>query len=187
MGGKPGTILPVKLICGIILSPGLSPEAVQEALKSRFGAIDHAAGPFDFSRYSDYYAPEMGGGLSRYFVSFRDLVDRTRLPDLKNETIALEADLADQGRRRVNLDPGYMTLGQLFLASTKDNFCRIYLRDGIFAEVTLVYKEDAFRPFPWTYRDYASGEYGAFFSEVRKSLHEALKKESPGKPGADLK
>jgi hypothetical protein len=74
----------------------------------------------------------------------------------------------------VNIDPGYLTLSKVVLATTKDYSHRLYLRDGIYAEVTLHYEAGAWRPWPWTYRDYASGQYLDFFERVRESLKQQL-------------
>lgn len=164
------SIEPVKLFCGVILSPTLSQDEAVAGLNGIFGVIDYISPLVDFCKYTEYYNPEMGDDLKRFFVSFEELAHRGLLPDMKLKSIQLEKKLSVDGKRRVNLDPGYMTLGQLFLASTKDNFFRIYLRDGIYAEVTLYYERGEFRSFPWTYRDYASEEYHAVFHRMRGLL-----------------
>ena len=58
-------------------------------------------------------------------------------------------------------------LGKFLLATTKDQAHRVYLRDGIFAEVTLHYHAGAFRPWEWTYADYRLPEVLAFLREAR--------------------
>ena len=153
-----------------------------EKLTTRFGQTDYISPAMDFSKYTSYYHKEMGEGLTRLFVTFKELMDRTRLPDIKQATIALEAELAQESKRRVNLDPGYLTLGQLFLASTKDNFQRIYLRDGIYAEVTLYYEQGRYRTFPWTYWDYASEEYHMVFKTIRTDYKKQLRSDTPLSP-----
>ncbi len=70
----------------------------------------------------------------------------------------------------MNLDPGYMTLGQFFLATTKDQRQRVYIRDGIYVEPTLYFQDGHFHAFDWTYRDYQSEEYIRFLESVRKGL-----------------
>jgi hypothetical protein len=167
MGSHKTCLDPVKLFCGIILSPALDFSGVKAVLEGRFGPVDYASPAMDFCKYTTYYNPEMGEGLKRLFISFEKLIDRALLPDIKKEAIEIEKDFSLQGKRRVNLDPGCMGLGQLFLASTKDNFFRIYIRDGVFEEVTLYYERGKFMTFPWTYRDYASEEYHKVFQEIR--------------------
>lgn len=167
MGRAPKKIDKVKLFSGIILSPGLDLATVVSALEAEFGPHDYLSPEIDFNRFTAYYNREMGEGLKRYFIAFRNLEDRTILPDVKLKTIALEKRFAGPSGRRVNLDPGYMTLGQIFLASTKDNFFRIYLRDTIYAEVTLYYEAGKYVSFPYTYRDYDSKDYKDIFLDIR--------------------
>jgi hypothetical protein len=167
MGNPKQAVDPVKLFFGVILSPALDFSEVRAALEGRFGPVDYASPAMDFCKYTTYYNPEMGEGLLRSFISFEKLIDRTILPDIKQGTMEIEKEFSSNGKRRVNLDPGYMSLGQLFLSSTKDNFFRIYIRDGVFEEVTLYYERGKFRTFPWTYRDYGSEEYHKVFQEIR--------------------
>jgi hypothetical protein len=70
--------------------------------------------------------------------------------------------------RPLNLDPGYLTLGKLLLASTKDFAHRIYLGRGIYAEVTLQYKHGAWRHHEYTFADYRRADYQRFFSQCRE-------------------
>ncbi len=126
---------------------------------------------FDFT---DYYTPTMGAPLYRRFYLYTPGFDPARLPEIKLRTNALEAEAArslDLGvERPLNLDPGYLTRSKLVLASTKDHAHRIYLRDGIFGEVTLHFSQKSYRSRPWTFPDYASEGYVQFFNEVRKRL-----------------
>lgn len=175
MGGVPKELEPVKLFAGLILSKEVILADIRPALETLSGPVDFVSPEMDFSKYTDYYRPEMGEGLRRVFVTFETLIDRTLLPDIKHQANRIEAELAVDGKRRVNIDPGYLTLGQLFLASTKNNFFRIYLRDRIFAEVTLYYKQGAFQSFPWTYRDYDSEEYKRVFMVMRAGYERQLR------------
>ena len=74
----------------------------------------------------------------------------------------------------MNIDPGYITLAKLVLASTKDHAHRIYLRDGIYAEVTLSFHQRQWRPHSWTFPDYARADYREFFMRCREYLHRQL-------------
>src|SRR5262245_48438634 len=118
----------------------------RQRLEHAYGAVQLASPPFSF-HHTRYYEPTMGPGLRKQLLAVRDLVSRDCLPDVKQHTIALERELADGAAypdvRPVNLDPGLLNLGKFMLASTKDQAQRIYLRDGIFAEVTLFYRAGA--------------------------------------------
>lgn len=158
------------------------------SLREAFGEIDFESEEMPFT-FTDYYEAEMGSGIRRFFVSLAELWDPARLADVKLRTDELEARFVrgegagpgDAGagrrpvqdpelasaRRSVNLDPGMLTLGRLILASTKDNAQRIPLRDGIYAEITLLYRKGNFEPLPWTYPDYRSEAYRAVLGEIR--------------------
>lgn len=145
-----------------------------ERLVALYGPVDFRSPELPF-RWTPYYDSEMGPGIVRYFLSFRDLVDPACLPDIKIATNGIEDSLARQGCRPVNLDPGLLSLGRLILATTKNRAQRIPLARGIYAEVTLLYEHHGFTPLTWTYPDYRSPEYHAIFAEIRSILHAQLK------------
>ena len=162
---------PVKLICGVLFNHAVVLGGVEEALTSAFGDVDVRSPIWPF-RYTSYYDEETGPDIQRAFFAFRRLADPEALPDAKVQTNALEDDLAKRlnltAPRPVNLDPGYVDKAKLVLATTKDYNHRVYLRAGVYAEVTLHYRKRRFEPWPWTYPDYRSAEYVEFFDEVRK-------------------
>lgn len=157
-----------RFICGIILPAGEDFQPIREKLAALFGplALENGPWPFDIA----YYQKEMGGSLERYFVAAAGEYDPARLAADKIRSNDLEDEFRRDGIRQVNLDPGYLTVAQLVLASTKNNIQRVYLRDGIFAEVTLHWEKGGWQPFPWTYADYRSGIYDPFLSKVRTQL-----------------
>jgi hypothetical protein len=124
---------------------------------------------------TDYYQPTMGPGLRKVFFTFARPFDPGNLAEVKLQANQWEQVYARQSGhpepRPLNLDPGYLTLGKLVLASTKDHAHRIYLARGIYAEVTLCYKHGRWEPHPWTFADYRRGDYQEFFSECRELLH----------------
>lgn len=157
---------PVKLICSVLTNQAALHDEAQQALQEEFGPIDYISAllPFD---HTTYYELEFGAGLMRRILAFERLIDPAALPDIKHTTNRLEQRWTVEGRRRVNLDPGYVSLAKLVLASTKDHGHRIYLRDGIYAEVTLRYRDKRFQPWEWTYPDYGSPTYCALFEHIR--------------------
>jgi hypothetical protein len=138
-----------------------------------FGTPEIISGPIPFD-FTNYYTPTMGAPLIRRFYLYSPGFQTETLPDIKIRTNALEAEAAarlDLGvKRPINLDPGYLTLSKLILASTKDHIHRIYLREGIYAEITLHYRNGTFRPGQWTFPDYASETYINFLNEARGEL-----------------
>ena len=145
----------------------------REKTVSTWSSIALESDCFDFTE-TDYYEASMGTGLKKQFFAYQDLVDPAVLPDIKRQTNTWEEEFAATGdfevARPLNLDPGYISLGKLVLASTKDHSHRIYLRDGIYAEVTLHYRGKAWQNSPWTYPDYQRADFQAFFDECREYL-----------------
>ena len=135
------------------------------------GPIALASDAFDFTE-TDYYAATMGTDLKKQFLAFERLIDPAMLADIKRQTNEWEVEYAALGRhaepRPLNLDPGYITPAKLVLASTKDHAHRIYLRDGIYAEVTLAYRQRQWQPLEWTYPDYRRDDYQRFFTRCRE-------------------
>lgn len=157
---------PVKLIVSLLTrDTDLLPEA-KAALAQRHGIIESESDllPFD---HTDYYAVEFGLDLQRQIVVFERLISPADLPAIKHETNELEWAMAEGEQRTINIDPGYVSLGKLVLATTKDHAHRLYLDQGIYGEITLTFQRGRFRPWPWTYPDYASDHYCALFGAVR--------------------
>jgi hypothetical protein len=172
---------PVKLFIGVLVSDRKFIPNVEERLTPLFGPVDHRSEviPFDFT---DYYEKEMGDILDRVFFSFERLIEADRLPEIKRQTNELEDELAELLRtpnttikRPVNLDPGYVEQAKVVLASTKNFYHRIYIGRGIFAEVTMHFKNNTYQFFPWTYPDYQSRDYQEFFLRTRQIFRSQLR------------
>ena len=166
-------VKPVKLFCGIIAVNEDVIIRAEEELRKLFGQVDLESDAIPFS-FTDYYRSEMGDDLIRKFVSFSDLMDPGRLASIKIRTNSLEKKLTieckTELKRSVNLDPGYVCPDKIVLASTKNFSHRVYLGDGIYAEVTLNFSKHGCGYFDWTYPDFKSGEYTQFFVEARRRV-----------------
>jgi hypothetical protein len=151
-------------------------------LEQEFGPVERTSPSFVFDQTA-YYAATMGPDLRKQFFVFADLVAADRLAALKLRTNALEQELAGSGQyaevRPLNLDPGILTLGKFLLATTKDQAHRVYLRDGIFAEVTLRFHAGAFEPWPWTYADYRQPALLDFLRQARDDYRRLLRGRTP--------
>ena len=157
----------VKLITGLLSSDEALLDGICVTLEKRLrNNIDFKSDIIDFT-YTDYYSKEMGGGLKRRFLSFKRLLRLDDIAKMKLLTNDIEQKLSVGGRRIINIDPGYVDLAKLVLLSTKDYSHRTYVGKGIFAEVTLHYKDKHFNFWPWTYPDYKSEEYGRIFNTIR--------------------
>lgn len=163
-----------KLIFGVLSVDHSLHQRLFEMVETSFGPIESVtdAVPFD---YTAYYDEEMGAHPVRFFIVSKNLIDPKRLAECKIRTNGIEAEFSVEGKRRINLDPGILSAHNLILATTKDRSHRIPLSDGIYGEVTLMYRDKGFCGFPWTYADYASEPFKAFFASLRTSYMKQLK------------
>ena len=165
---------PVKLIAGLLAGRAECLDAAAGRLVELFGPTDVVSEDMPFT-FTDYYRRQMGPDLLRRFLAFRRLIDPGELPAVKCRTNAMEAELAKRFTdvvRPVNIDPGVVELSKLVLASAKNFSHRVYLRDGVYAEVTLQYRRGKWHSAAWTFPDYASGRYDAFLTAARSRLRE---------------
>ncbi len=164
---------PVRFVTGILAADQQALKLTRETVLKVWGEADIVSEVLPFV-YSDYYQNEMGAGILRQFLAFSECFEREKLVARKLEANKLEQQLAvalNNGLPRpVNIDPGYLAPEKLVLASCKNFAHRIYIADGVFAEVTLLYKGGKFVALPWTFPDYASGDYFSFLYAVRKKL-----------------
>jgi hypothetical protein len=155
---------------------------VAQRLAKDFGTVDYRSEIFPFTQ-TDYYNEEMGENLLRLFVSSEALIEMDEISSIKAVTNRLERFFADPqtGKRRVNIDPGYLSESKVVLATMKDRDHRIYLGSGVFAEVTLVYKrkERGYTPLQWTYPDYREPTSLAFFNHMREIYRKQIHPEHP--------
>jgi len=177
---------PAKLIISMFTSDKNLFGLYKEELIKRFGEVDIESNiqPFDFT---DYYENEFGKKLIQKLFSFSTLVRQDELAEIKIITNKLENKNIDKNitknlthhKRRINLDPGYITLNKYILASTKNGPSRIYLNHGIYAEITLRFINKSFVPCEYTYPNYKTDEYINFLNSVRQKYKLQLRKEIP--------
>jgi hypothetical protein len=157
----------VKRIAGVLYPDGDSSDRwfawVVEKLQTLWGAPGIIS-PFVPFTTTDYYR-DIAPRLLRRFIGFEGLVPAGGLPEWKRASIEIEKE--SRTPRIVNIDPGYVDGARLVLASTKDHAHRIYLRDGIYAEVTMRFRFGKWVSFDYTFPDFASGVYDGFLSEAR--------------------
>lgn len=157
----------VKLICGLLAAGAGRLERGRATLAGRFGPVDLESEVFPFD-FTGYYEREMGKGILRRFISFANPIDPGELAVIKLETNRLEEELSEGGKRTVNLDPGYLDLSKLVLATTKDATYRVYLGEGIYGQSTYYFRDGSYRPWEWTYADYRTDTAIGFFNRVRE-------------------
>ena len=164
--GKIESPYPVKLICGLLAGDLEWLGRAKEVLSSRFGPVDHESEGIHFD-FTAYYQKELGPDIIRQYISFEELIDPGDLAAIKLTTNRMEEELSEDGVRKVNLDPGYLDLSKMVLATTKDATYRVYLADGISGQSTYYFERGTYRPWEWTYADYRTGTAIVFFNLVR--------------------
>ena len=158
---------PVKLIASLIFKDVAACEKAEKELKEKYGPIEGLEKVMEFDK-TDYYKEEFGETLKRRLICFKDLIRRDEAAEIKLDTNKIEDIFRIEGKRTVNVDPGYVNDAKLILMTTKDYVHRIYIGRGIFAESTLFFKDGTFNSWPWTYPDYAEDEMVSYFNEVRE-------------------
>ncbi len=168
------------LVSAIYREEGRFLEA-RDGLSGLLGPVGRTSEPFPFD-LTDYYRGEMGAPLFRRFLEMADPVPRDFLATAKLRAEEVETKLSESGRRTVNLDPGLLTEESFILATGKNFGHRVYLRDGVFADLTLVYRKGEYHPLPWTYPDYASRGIREFLRGARERFREERKREGRESP-----
>ena len=155
-----------KLIFGVLISKEKFRHHLLARLNQEFGKIDFQSDTLDFI-YTHYYDAEMGAPIKRFFVSVEEPMSPDTLASIKLRSNRMEDEFREEGKRRVNLDPGFLSLSRLVLATTKEGSHRIALNSGIYGEVTLLFEKGEFRPLPWTYPDFRSDAYRFILKTIR--------------------
>ncbi len=165
----------VKLFAGLLYSSRDKLAKAVDHLKDCYGSVDAESREFPF-RVSDYYVPEMGQPIYRAFISFEQLVGPDKLAEIKLACNEIENHLEEGGKRKVNIDPGYLDYDKIVLASAKYNGQKIYLSHGIWADLTMFYRKGKFLTYPWSFPDFKEGVYNDFFLKVRSIYKEQRNK-----------
>ena len=164
---------PVKFICGFIYKDETVYLKVKKIMERKFGSIDYESDLINFN-FTDYYYEEMGKPLFRRFISFKKLKSPSEFVRIKLWCVKIEKKFSEEKRRRINIDPGYISESKLVLTTTKDYYHRVYLGKGIYAEVTLYYKNKNFCDLPTTYPDYRTFLYKNIFLSIREIYRQQL-------------
>ncbi len=160
----PAPVLPILGVLG--LDEGLTEEAIA-AFAERHGPVCLRGPrvPFDGT---DYYEPELGAGLTRQYLALSTLFAAEELATLKALATELEQRLvASDGRRRVNLDPGYVDATKVVLASYKVGPQKLHVGRGVWADLVLWYSHGRFQRLPWTFPDLQDDAHLPFFERAR--------------------
>ena len=166
---------PVKLLVALLWADARSRDLALEQLEVRWGAIDFSGAdhPFDVT---NYYEAEMGSTLRRRLVSFSRMIRPESLPEVKLACNRIEERLSCRGRRRVNLDAGYLDHSKVVLASMKFAGQKIHLGQGVYADLMSRYRKGWYRPLEWAFPDFRDGRYDSDLARIRE-LYMARRRE----------
>ncbi len=166
---------PVKAFAALFAG---EPDLIREGLEALNGfmgaAPDIVSPPFTVTE-TRYYEPEMGAGLVKVYASWPGLMSPDHLVDFKLAAMNMELARQKDGRRLVNIDPGYIGAGGLILSTGKYRGHRLHLGAGVWGELTLNYHQGGFQDFPWTYQDYKRPEIQEYLLKMRRALMLSLK------------
>ena len=165
--------LKAKLFIGFLFEDENIFKAATEILRKSFGNIDTTSNRIPFI-HTKYYS-EIGNNLFRVFISFEELINRDEISSIKILTNDIELKYSQNKIRKINIDPGYMTLSNVFLASCKDFYHRAYIGNGVFIENEYHYTNGKFEFWEWTYPDYQQTEYVNYFMNIRNIYKQQLK------------
>lgn len=165
---------PVALFVAALYAPAFSDATASELITEHFGKPLVPGPVFDFT-FSDYYEAEMGGHLRKAFFVLDRLIDPAELSEWKLRAMALEEQFARNGKRTINLDPGYIDVPKFVLATAKNFSHRVYIGRGVYGDVQLFMRHNQFQPNPWTYPDYKLLEHLRFFEHARAKYFEKIR------------
>jgi hypothetical protein len=171
--GKIKIVNPVKIFCGLIYQEEKILKKAKIKLEEKWGKIDIEYGPLNFD-FTDYYQEEMGKNLKRKFISFENLYLPENIYEWKIFTNNIEEEFSEFNKRKINIDPGYIDSCKVILLSTKDYYHRIYIGNGIYAELTLYYSKGRYNFLNWTYPDYRTENYINFFVKMREKYRKQI-------------
>jgi len=166
----------VKIFAAITVTDVKQLPNVLNKMAPTFGNIDSRSDWFNVDSFTQYYQNEMGKELQKVFVSFTDLTIADYLPWLKLSTNILEDKFRQKQNRTVNIDPGYLTEAKVVLATTKDFSHRLYLGQGIFGDLHLVFRDASYRSQELTYPDYRQKLAISFFNQLRPLYKQQITK-----------
>lgn len=162
------------LICGLLSADSRLMKEIETTLVEHFGPVGLRSELVPFT-WTDYYNAEMGEKILRRWLVFSSPVNLLESWRFKLASCEVENDLRREGKRRINIDPGFIQLDGLWLLTTKAAGHRAYLDEGIWIELTLRFLREHCEKLPWTYPDHRDPAAQAFFLKARELLKKELR------------
>ena len=172
----------VNYIIAAIYNPNFfEKEKIVNIIEKKIGKIDYISIDYNFSSHTNYYLDEMGEPLYRFFVSLKELNYADKLVNYKLLSDIIEKnEFSIDGKRKVNLDVGYIDYDKLILASFKYRSQKIYLGSNVWADLILIYTKKNFKPLEWTFHDFKTDLYYKTLKEIRDLFIKKLREVKNG-------
>lgn len=167
---------PVKIIFSVIFARGADTDFLKQILIENFGQLDFESQIINFDK-TGYYTEEMGAELFRKIYSKKEVVKREQIIDIKIKANDIEEQTSVNNKRVFNIDPGYLATEHFVLSTAKGYAHRPYLGKGVYADLTLIYRDKNFSELEWTYPDYKSSELQNILKEIRVNYINNLREE----------
>jgi len=167
---------PVKIIFSVIFNRSADISLLKKKIDEQFGEIDYESEKIDFDK-TNYYTREMGTNLCRKIFSKKQILKRDEIVEIKIKTNQIEEQTSLNNKRIFNIDPGYLAEEHFVLSTGKGYAHRPYLGKGVYADLTLIYKDKRFNELEWTYPDYKTLVIQNMLKEIRKIYLDNLREE----------
>ncbi|MCF8060591.1 MAG: DUF4416 family protein [Bacteriovoracaceae bacterium] len=172
----------IKFFCGLIFREDLlSLNDIYILLKDVLELDEHSLFHEEKNcSLNAYYETEMGPRekLRRVWIFSNSIDERILLLEKKKRTNSIEIEVSNSlslKGRAINIDPGYLGLEQIVLATNKPYSHRLYYGEGIYGDLTYQYLNKSWCTLPWTYPDYTLENVLKFFELARDALKNDLK------------
>jgi len=161
------------LICGLLSPENDLIRSIETTLEEEFGSVLLRSELVPFT-WTDYYNAELGEGILRRWLIFSRPVNLLQPWQYKLQSCKIEDSFRKNGKRRINVDPGFIRLDGLWLLTTKPAGHRAYLGEGVWIELTLRFLREGCEEMPWTYPDHRDDATQEFFLKARELLKKEL-------------
>lgn len=122
-------------------------------LIKKFREIKKESFEYDFDEFTNYYEKEMGKGLRKKIIIFKKNINEKDLVEIKKFITEIEKKYSKDSKRRVNIDPGFVS-DRVVLASFKKKDFKKSLGKGVYAHEVLRLEDGKIKEFWHTFGDY---------------------------------
>jgi len=159
-----------KLFFAIMFSNRESYNNSIKGLIKKFGKIEKESSEYNFDKYTDYYEKEMRKGLKKKIIIFNKNINEEDLVQIKKFITKMEEKYSIKRKRKVNIDPGYVSETNVVLASFKKKDFKKDLGQGVYAHEIFKLENGEFKSFWHTFEDYKKEKTKNFFNDQLRHL-----------------